>query len=172
MGYRKNIRNAKWTFDFDGRILEHIRIEIPCWPTCWYAPQIAQTCHFSLFLQICWPTFLNFLRNVGQHFSLIFSFSNMFVHKANRTNMLANMLVSRCWSKCWPTCCPVCARLYGLFPFCCGNFRNGRYCTYFVYIESHPDLNPLKMQYTRMFFGGIFGATDSQHGHNQVYTLL
>ena len=84
---------------------------IPCWPTCWYAPQIAQTCHFSLFLQICWPTFLNFLRNVGQHLSLIFSFPNVFVHKANRTNILANMLVSRCWSKCWPTCCPVCAGL-------------------------------------------------------------
>ena len=47
-----------------------------------------------LFLQMCWPTFLNLLRNVGQHFSLIFSFANMFVRKANRT-----MSVSWCWSK-------------------------------------------------------------------------
>ena len=66
----------------------------------------------TCFLQICWPTFLRFLRNVGQHFSLIFSFSNMFVHKANQTNMLANMLVCRCWSKFWPTCCSICAGLY------------------------------------------------------------
>ena len=68
--------------------------------------ETAPTCHFSPFLQICWPTFLNFLRNVGQHFSFIFSFVSMFVPKANWTNML----VSWCWSKCWPTCCLDCAR--------------------------------------------------------------
>ena len=93
----KNIRNAKWTFDFDGQILEHIRIEIPCRPTCWYAPQIAQTCHFSLFLQICWPTFLNFLRNVGQHFPSFFLRQHVRAQSARDVGqlmlvkMLANM---------------------------------------------------------------------------------
>ena len=49
----------------------------------------------------CWPTLLR-----------IFFFTNMFVTKANRGNMLPNIVCEGCCSKYWLTCRPVCGRLY------------------------------------------------------------
>ena len=90
--YKKNILNSmiltfeskKKTFEFKFHVGQHVGL---------HRKPHQHVILARFFKQICWPTFLNFSRNVGQHFSFILSFANMFVPKANRINMLANMLV-------------------------------------------------------------------------------
>ena len=61
------------------------------------------TCHFSLFLQICWP----------KHFLIFEEFlANIFPSFFPSPSCLCPKLTGpTCWSKYWPTCCQVCARL-------------------------------------------------------------